>query len=219
MDKLTKGVVRFEKEIYPSQKEFFDKLITKQFPRALFITCSDSRVVPNLITDSEPGDLFTIRNAGNIVPPYGDVMGGVSATIEYSVMALKVRNAIICGHTRCGAMDALLAPESIASMPIVKSWLNHAEGARRIVTETCNHLSEEERARALVEENVLVQLDNLRTHPSVALALAKGEIDLYGWVFDIVTGHVYSYDSDLGHFVSMSEFHIPKAAPQRLRRG
>ncbi len=218
MDRLTKGVVRFEKEIYPSRKDFFDQLIAKQFPRALFITCSDSRVVPNLITDSEPGDLFTIRNAGNIVPPYGDMMGGVSATIEYSVMALKVKNIIICGHTRCGAMDALLNPESINSMPIVKSWLNHSEGARRIVQETCSHLNPEEKAKALVEENVLIQLENLRTHPSVALALAKGEMDLFGWVFDIVNGHVFGYDGDVGEFVPMSEEHIPKATPKRFRR-
>lgn len=218
MDRLTKGVVRFEREIYPERKEFFDQLIAKQFPRALFITCSDSRVVPNLITDSEPGDLFTIRNAGNIVPPYGDQMGGVSATIEYAVMALKVKNIIICGHTRCGAMDALLNPEAVSSMPIVKSWLNHSEGARRIVMETCSHLESEEKARALVEENVLTQLDNLRTHPSVSLALAKGDVDLFGWVFDIVHGHVFGYDGDVGEFVPMNEHHIPKATPKRVRR-
>jgi carbonic anhydrase len=171
-----------------------------------------------MITDSEPGDLFTIRNAGNIVPPYGDVMGGVSATIEYSIMALHVKNVIVCGHTRCGAMDALLEPESVSHMPIVKSWLNHAEAARRIVMETCGEMPHEERAKVLVEENVLVQLDNLRTHPSVALALAKQEVDLYGWVFDITNGHVFGYDGEIGEFVPMSETHIPKATPNRTRR-
>jgi carbonic anhydrase len=218
MDRLTKGVVRFEREIYPARKEFFDKLIAKQFPRALFITCSDSRVVPNMITDSEPGDLFTIRNAGNIVPPYGDSLGGVSATIEYAVLALNVKNIVICGHTRCGAMDALMSPESIAHMPIVRNWLNHSEAARRIVADTCHSLEPEQRAKVLVEENVLVQLDNLRTHPSVALGLAKHEIELYGWVFDITTGHVLGYDGDIGEFVPMSEEHIPTATPKRIRR-
>ncbi len=218
MDALMKGIARFEKEIYPERKEFFDRLIAKQYPRALFITCSDSRVVPNQITDSEPGDLFTIRNAGNIVPPYGETMGGVSATIEYAVMALKIKNIIICGHTRCGAMDALLDPESVSSMPIVKSWLNHAEGARRIINETCAHLTGDAKGKALVEENVLVQLDNLRTHPSVALALAKGEMDLFGWVFDIVNGHVFGYDGDVGEFVPMGENHMPKATPKRVGR-
>ncbi len=218
MDKLTQGVVRFETEIYPERKEFFDKLIAKQYPRALFITCADSRVVPNMITDSEPGDLFTIRNAGNIVPPYGDAVGGVSATIEYAVMVLKVKNIIICGHTRCGAMDAILNPESIAHMPIVKSWLNHSEAARRIVIESCGHLNPEAREMALVEENVLVQLDNLRTHPSVAASLAKADLDLFGWVFDITTGHVFGYDGDIGEFVPMGENHIPKATPKRVRR-
>jgi carbonic anhydrase len=171
-----------------------------------------------MITDSDPGDLFTIRNAGNIVPPYGDVMGGVSATIEYAVMVLGVKNIIICGHTRCGAMDALMKPESIAHMPIVRNWLNHAESARRIIQETCHSLEDDARAQALVEENVLVQLDNLRTHPSVSLALAKGEMDLFGWVFDIVHGHVFGYDGDIGEFVPMSEEHIPRATPKRIRR-
>lgn len=218
MDRLTKGVVRFENEIYPSRKEFFDKLIAAQFPRALFITCSDSRVVPNMITDSEPGDLFTIRNAGNIVPPYGEALGGVSASIEYAVMVLGVKNIIICGHTKCGAMDALMSPEKIAHMPVVRAWLNHSEAARRIVNQTCQNLSPEKRAEAVVEENVLVQLDNLRTHPSVSLALAMGEMDIYGWVFDISTGHVFGYDGDIGEFVPMSEEHIPKATPKRIRR-
>src|SRR5436190_10427596 len=125
MIELTRGVVRFETELYPEKKAFFDKLIARQDPKALFITCSDSRVVPNVITDSDAGDLFTIRNAGNIVPSYGDAVGGVSATIEYAVMALQVKNIIICGHTHCGAMSAVLHQEKIAHMPLVKSWLNH----------------------------------------------------------------------------------------------
>jgi len=102
MKEFTRGVVRFKKEIYPERKDFFDKLIAKQFPRALFITCFDSRVVPNMITDSDPGDLFTIRNAGNIVPPYGEAMGGVSASIEYAVMVLNIKNIIVCGHPLWG---------------------------------------------------------------------------------------------------------------------
>jgi carbonic anhydrase len=218
MDRLTKGVIRFEQEVYPSRKDFYEKLIAKQFPRALFITCSDSRIDPNRLTDAEPGDLFVIRNAGNIVPPYGEAVGGVSATIEYAVMVLHVKNIIICGHTRCGAMDAALEPESVASMPIVKMWLNHAEGARRIVEETCAHLDADHRAMAMVEENVLAQLEHIQTHPSVAVALAKGEMDLFGWVFDITTGHVFSYDGDIGEFVPMSEEHMPKATPKRVRR-
>jgi carbonic anhydrase len=216
MDRLTKGVLRFEQEIYPSRKEFFDRLIARQFPRALFITCSDSRVVPNLITDSDAGDLFTIRNAGNIVPPYGEAMGGVSATIEYAVMVLDVRNIIVCGHTHCGAMDAALHPEKIERMPIVKSWLNHAEAARRIIQET-NITDEHERSNRMVEENVLAQLDNLRTHPCVASRLAIGQMELYGWVFDIETGHVTSFDGEQGDFVPMAEEHIPTATPRRRR--
>jgi carbonic anhydrase len=217
MDELTRGVLRFEKDIYPERKEFFDKLIARQFPRALFITCSDSRVVPNMITDSEPGDLFTIRNAGNIVPPYGEAMGGVSATIEYAVMVLGVKHIIICGHTHCGAMDAAMYPEKVTHMPIVKHWLNHDEGARRVAL-SYENLDKAKLAHVMVEENVLAQLDNLRTHPSVAAALAKGEMDLYGWVFDIANGSVFSYDGDQGQFVPMSEVHMPNATPKRRRR-
>ena len=217
MEELTKGVIRFETEIYPEKKEFFDKLIARQYPQALFVTCSDSRIVPSMITDSEPGALFTIRNAGNIVPPYGDFMGGVSATIEYAVMALAVKNIIVCGHTHCGAMDAAMHPETILHMPIVKSWLNHAESARRVVLGYEN-LTPKQQANVMVEENVLAQLDHLRTHPSVASALALGDLDLYGWVFDIETGHVFSFDSDQGAFVPMSLDHLPSATPKRRRR-
>ncbi len=217
MEELTKGVIRFETEIYPEKKEFFDKLIARQYPQALFVTCSDSRVVPSMITDSEPGALFTIRNAGNIVPPYGDFMGGVSATIEYAVMALAVKNIVVCGHTRCGAMDAAMHPETILHMPIVKSWLNHAESARRVVLGYEN-LTPKQQANVMVEENVLAQLDHLRTHPSVASALALGEMDLYGWVFDIETGHVFSFDAEQGAFVPMSLDHLPSATPKRRRR-
>ena len=217
MDELTKGALRFERDIYPKRKEFFDRLIARQYPRALFITCSDSRVVPNMITDSEPGDLFTIRNAGNIVPSYGETMGGVSASIEYAVMVLGVKHIIICGHTHCGAMDAAMNPEKVASMPIVKAWLNHSESARRVAMGYEN-LTNEQRAKVMVEENVLAQLDHLRTHPSVAAALAAGELDLYGWVFDIAHGHVFSYDADQGQFVPMSEDHRPTATPRRRRR-
>ena len=169
MKELTKGVMRFETEIYPEKKDFFDKLIARQYPQALFVTCSDSRIVPSMITDSAPGALFTIRNAGNIVPPYGDFMGGVSATIEYAVMALAVKNIIVCGHTHCGAMAAAMHPETILHMPIVKSWLNHAESARRVVLGYEN-LTPKQQANVMVEENVLAQLDHLRTHPSVASA-------------------------------------------------
>ncbi len=217
MKELTKGVMRFETEIYPQKKDFFDKLIARQYPQALFVTCSDSRIVPSMITDSEPGALFTIRNAGNIVPPYGDFMGGVSATIEYAVMALAVKNIIVCGHTHCGAMAAAMHPETILHMPIVKSWLNHAESARRVVLGYEN-LTPKQQATVMVEENVLAQLDHLRTHPSVASALALGEMDLYGWVFDIETGHVFSFDSDQGAFVPMSLDHLPSATPRRRRR-
>lgn len=218
MKKLTEGVLRFETEIYPERRDFFEKLIAAQFPRALFITCADSRVVPELLTDADPGDLFTIRNAGNIVPPYGEMTGGVSASIEYAVMVLKVRNIIICGHTRCGAMDAACHPEKLAGMPIIRNWLRHAESARRIVEEQPD-VQGDERDLLMVEENVLAQLGHLCTHPSVAAALARGDLDLFGWVFQIEHGKVFSFDREQGAFVPITEQHIPSATPKRRRSG
>ena len=198
MDELTRGVLRFEKNIYPERKEFFDKLIARQYPRALFITCADSRVVPNMITDSEPGDLFTIRNAGNIVPPYGEALGGVSASIEYAVMALGVKHIIICGHTDCGAMKAVWHPESAEELKCVKNWLVNGKDARKRAM--AKKLPEERQLQEITERNVVVQLEHLRTYPSVARALAAGKLEIAGWVYDIEHGKVLEYHAEGDEF-------------------
>lgn len=214
MKKLVEGFYRFREEVFPNKQDLFAKLALEQHPRALFITCADSRVVPDLITQSSPGDLFICRNAGNIVPPYGERIGGVSATIEYAVLGLGVRNIIVCGHSDCGAMRAVLHPEKLYDMPTVASWLFHAETARRIVHENYGDAAEEERLEALIHENVLAQLDHLRTHPSVGARLARGELNLYGWVYRIDTGEVKGYDADLGEFVPLAGEKIPAATPR-----
>ncbi len=167
-----------------------------QNPRALFITCSDSRIDPSLLTQTEPGELFILRNAGNIVPPYGAVHGGEAATIEFAIAVLGVKEIIICGHSHCGAMGGLLNQSQLTRLPAVQSWLSHAESTHRIIEENYSHVTDNsERLIVTVEENVLVQLENLRTHPTVAAALGRKELNLHGWVYKFESGQVFGYHS------------------------
>lgn len=206
MNRIVQGVLRFKNLVFPQHRETFVKLRHGQKPEALFITCADSRVEPTLVTQSKPGDLFICRNAGNIVPPYGEVIGGVSATIEYAVLALGVRDIILCGHSDCGAMKAVLHPEHVAEMPSVAGWLRFADSVRSSVKENYRHLQGEDLLRAAIEENVLVQMDHLRTHPSVAARVRKGAVKLHGWYYDIGTGEVTAYDPSQNRFVPLREF-------------
>ncbi|MCA8925044.1 MAG: carbonic anhydrase [Planctomycetes bacterium] len=222
MQRLVQGVHKFQSEVFGSRRELFERLAAAQKPEALFITCSDSRVDPTLVTQSEPGTLFELQNAGNMVPPYGAQLGGSSAaTVEYAVSVLKVRDVIVCGHSHCGAMTALLQPrEALDNVPAVQSWLRHAETTRRIVQENYAHLActPERHVMATVEENVLVQLENLRTHPSVAAALARGELNLHAWVYKFETGEVFAYDAQSEQFVPLAEAsQTPSSDSARLR--
>jgi carbonic anhydrase len=200
MRKLLKGLHRFQTEVFQGERDLFERLARGQNPETLFITCSDSRINPNLLTQTEPGELFILRNAGNLVPPYGATNGGEGATIEYAVAALGVKDIIVCGHSHCGAMTGLLHPEDLAGMPAVAAWLKQAEATRRIMGENYADTPEDEKLTATVKENVLVQLENLRTHPAVASALQRGDLHLHGWVYEIETGRVYGYDPANGLF-------------------
>lgn len=214
LNKIVEGFRRFRREVYPQQQQFFQDLAREQHPRAMFITCSDSRVVPELITQSEPGDLFVTRNVGNIVPPYGQVMGGVSTAIEYAVMALGVKHIIVCGHSDCGAMKAVLNPQQIEAMPTVKAWLRHAEVARIVVEHNCCG-GDHDQLSVLTEENVVAQLDHLRTHPSVASRLASGQLFIHGWIYDVGTTKINAYDAELGKFRPIDdEGPLPMATPK-----
>jgi len=205
MQKLIQGLHQFQTHVFSSQRELFERLTKGQQPDALFITCSDSRINPNLVTQTEPGDLFILRNAGNIVPP-GDLgPGGEAATIEYAVAALGVRDIILCGHSHCGAMTGLLNPETLRELPRVRSWLAHAEATRRIVEQNYRHLAGNALLTVTVQENVLVQLDHLRTHPVVERALARGELNLHGWVYKFETGEVFAYDPEQGQFLAITQ--------------
>lgn len=217
MQKLIQGIHRFREEDFRPLQGLFEQLAKGQNPDTLFITCSDSRIDPNLLTRSKPGDLFILRNAGNIVPPHGAANGGEAATIEFAVAALGVKDIIICGHSHCGAMKGLLQPEMVAPLPAVSSWLSHAETTRRIVKENYTHLNGDALVTATVEENVLVQLENLRTLPAVASRLVRGDLHLHGWVYKIETGDVFAYDMTSGQFVPLAQYQY-QASETAVRR-
>jgi carbonic anhydrase len=204
MQEIIDGFLKFQRDVFPARKELFRKLATSQTPRTLFISCSDSRMVPELVTQREPGDLFVIRNAGNIVPSFGPEPGGVSATVEYAVAALGVTDVVICGHSDCGAMTAVATCKCLDHMPAVANWLRYADSAK-LVNESRDHASERERVDSMVRENVIAQFNNLKTHPSVALALAQGRLKLHGWVYDIESGSIDALDSTTRQFVSLAE--------------
>lgn len=216
--KIVDGFKRFRQDVFPKQKQLFKKLATAQSPRAMFITCADSRIVPDLITQSSPGDLFVTRNVGNIVPPYGQMNGGVSTAIEYAVLALGVKHIIVCGHSDCGAMNAVLDPDALDRMPTVKVWLRHAEVARTVVSENCPGVDHAAQLRVLTDENVVAQLNHLVTHPSVAARIANGQLFIHGWVYDIETSAIKAYAAEQGCFLPLDGEHIPVATPRPRSR-
>jgi carbonic anhydrase len=205
MQRLVKGLHTFQSQVFSSHKELFERLEKGQTPETLFITCSDSRIDPNLITQTGPGDLFILRNVGNLVARYQDHVGSTAAAIEFAVVALKVKEIIICGHSNCGAMQAVLDPAAVDHLPAMKAWMAHAEETGRLVQENYAHLEGEARLTATVEENVLVQLEHLRTHPSVAEAIERGALRLHGWVYKIQTGEVFAYDPEQAQFAALTE--------------
>lgn len=218
MQKLINGIHQFQKQEFRPLQGLFEQLSHGQNPETLFITCSDSRIDPNLLTRSQPGDLFILRNAGNIVPPHAAGGSGEAATIEFAVAALGVKDIIICGHSHCGAMKGLLEPKYVDSLPAVAAWLKHAETTRRIVQDNYKELDGERLLTAAIEENVLVQLENLETLPSVASRLRRGDLHLHGWVYKIETGDVFAYDPDENQFVSLAHYDYPVAETLRRRR-
>ncbi|WP_028293943.1 carbonic anhydrase [Oceanobacter kriegii] len=209
MKKLVQGVLNFQKDVHPENKELFDELATGQSPEILFITCSDSRIDPNLVTGSEPGDLFICRNAGNIVPPHAHHTGGMTASIEYAVAVLGVRHIIICGHADCGAIKGALDMSKVEGLPHVHEWLGHCRSAMDIVRERHQiprtnpidgcHLNE------CISENVLQQVQHIRTHPAVASKVATGKVFVHGWVYDIKSGDIQASDEHCTKFLSFDE--------------
>ena len=219
MQRLIQGIHQFQQDGFRPLQDLFEQLAKGQAPETLFITCSDSRIDPNLLTRSKPGDLFILRNAGNIVPPHGVADGGgESATIEFAVIGLGVKDIIICGHSHCGAMNGLLQPEQLADLPALSSWLRHAQGTERIIRDNYAHLDGNQLLTAMIEENVLVQLEHLRTLPAVASGLARGSLKLHGWVYKIETGEVFAFEPRSGQFVPLAEHRFPEGDDTARRR-
>ena len=196
---------KFREELFPERRQLFRRsLKDKQSPDMLLITCSDSRIAPDLFLGAAPGDVFVVRNAGNIVPAYSETQGaGVAASVEYAVTVLKVKSLVICGHSDCGAMKAVMHPEKAAHLPAVSAWLRNSDTARAIVSDTKEGRTEEQLLDNLIQENVLAQLEHVQTHPSVMAAYQRGELNLYGWVYKIRTGEIFTYDGQGGRFVPL----------------
>jgi carbonic anhydrase len=204
MHRLADGVHSFQEHYFARHREFFRLLAERgQAPETLFITCSDSRVVPTLLTSTEPGELFIVRNVGNIVP-HVSMPGGTAAAIEYAVEVLHVENVIVCGHTHCGAIQAVLNPASMARLPFVNRWLAQTERVRAIVEERYKHLEGDALVTAAAMENVLVQLENLRAFSFIAERLERGILRMSGWVFVIETGAVFEFDPASGQFMDIA---------------
>ncbi len=205
MEKLIGGIHRFRKEYWSEHGELFRRLAEHgQYPEALFITCCDSRVIPTVITHARPGDLFILRNIGNFVPPYSENLldgTGVAAAVEYAVVHLEVRDIIVCGHSDCGAMKALYKDRgSFAETPHIAEWLKHGNRTLQVVADNYPKKSKEERLAITAEENVLVQMENLRTYPVVRKAAREGRLHVHAWYFEIATGNVYRYSPEKGEY-------------------
>jgi len=212
MPHFVAGVTRFQKEVFPEKEELFEKLSKGQSPEALFITCSDSRIETAMMTQTDPGELFICRNAGNIVPPHTSYTGGMTASIEYAVTVLQVPHIVVCGHTECGAMNGAMNPEGLDALPHVKEWLGYSKAAVDVVKGIAGDKDAGEQMQQLLQQNVLLQLQHLKTHPSVATRLAKGDLTLHGWVYDIKTGAVDAYDEESNKFVPVDQYYAEAIA-------
>ncbi|MGD0831016.1 MAG: carbonic anhydrase [Terracidiphilus sp.] len=205
MERLIEGHKKFLAEVFPGRRSQFHLLAEMQAPEWLFITCSDSRVVPDLFLGTGPGDLFITRNAGNVVPITTNDVDGVTATIEYAVEVLKVKHAILCGHSDCGALKAELDHKSLENLPKARRWLSHVEAAFNHRQPLNPADGESAELASLIRGNVVAQLLNLHTEPSVARAESEGRLTVHGWYYDILSGRIEQYDEKLRRFLPLIE--------------
>ncbi|MFZ1084129.1 MAG: carbonic anhydrase [Terracidiphilus sp.] len=203
MDRLIAGYRKFLKNVFPGRKSQFQLLADSQAPEYLLITCSDSRVVPDMILGTGPGDLFITRNAGNVVPISGNDVDGCSATIEYAVEVLKVKHAILCGHSDCGALKAALNRKDLENLPKASRWLSHVEGAFTHRQPLDPADGEHAELASLIRGNVVTQFFNLRAQPSVARAVIEDRLTVYGWYYDILSGRIEQYDEQARRFLPL----------------
>ncbi|HEY1804134.1 MAG TPA: carbonic anhydrase [Terracidiphilus sp.] len=204
MQKLIEGHRKFLAEVFPEKKNHFHLLAEGQSPQWLFITCADSRVLPDLILGTEPGDLFISRSIGNVVPVTSHDVDGVTATIEYAVEVLKVRHIIVCGHSDCGALKAAINRKSLENLPKAKRWLDHVEAAFTYKQPLNPADGESAELAALIRGNVVAQIGNLHEQPSVQQALAEGRLTVHGWYYDILTGRIEEYDEAAKRFAPLA---------------
>ncbi|MCL5744097.1 MAG: carbonic anhydrase [Acidobacteria bacterium] len=212
MYRILKGIEHFENFVHPSNRELFEELATGQKPETMMITCSDSRVVPSLITQTMPGEIFVLRNAGNLLPEYPEAGGGEWATVEYAVEILKVKHIIVCGHSDCGAIKQVLRGRCPRRVPAVARWLAHARPVKRALARRARTLEPDEVLQFAIRENVLLQLRRLRAHPRIARSIEKGKLSLHGWVFDIGTGSITAYDAGTDRFLKLAPAAAGRAA-------
>lgn len=203
IDTLIEGHKRFHRDVFPHKKAQYHLLAESQAPEYLFITCSDSRIVPDLILQTGPGDLFISRNAGNVIPVAGNDVDGTTATIEYAVDVLHIKHAIVCGHSDCGALKAAVNRKSLENLPKASRWLQHVEGAFSHRQPLNPADGEHAELASIIRGNVVAQLINLRAQPSVAKALAHNKLDVHGWYYDILTGHIEQYDEQQRKFLPL----------------
>jgi carbonic anhydrase len=213
--RIIEGLNEFHDNYFISHREMFEQLSQGQSPEVLFITCSDSRIDPCLITQSQPGELFVVRNIGNIIPAYGASQSGEGAAIEYAVHGLGIKDIVICGHSHCGAIKGLLQIGNLAQqMPLVYDWLkNNAESTRRLVMDNYPGYSPDKLLKIAIEQNVLTQIENLETHPLIRSKLHAGKLTLHAWIYEIETGEVFAYDAANGKFKLLENRPFPVPNP------
>jgi carbonic anhydrase len=205
LERLIEGHKKFLAEVFPARRSKFKLLADSQAPEWLFITCSDSRVLPDLILSTEPGDLFISRSIGNVVPVTAQDVDGCTATIEYAVDVLKVKHAIVCGHSDCGAMKAALHKKGLENLPKAKRWLDHVQAAFNH-RQPLNPLDGTHvELASLIRGNVVAQLLNLHAQACVRRAEAEGRLAVHGWYYDIMTGRIEAYDEKQKKFVPLTE--------------
>lgn len=207
MKDLVEGHRKFRKDVFPLMRDRYRLLAEMQAPNTLFITCADSRIVPNLIVQAEPGELFICRNVGNVVPPLGEMVGGAACTIEYAVGVLQVKDIVVCGHSDCGAIKAVLEKRNLSNLPVTAQWLRYVKKELQQQKPDLATADFKTRHAALIRANVVAQVANLKTHSKVAAGLAQGTLRVHGWVYDILTGAVEEHDPRSGKFVSLENLY------------
>lgn len=206
MEKLLQGIIKFKDHDFERHKALFEELGNSQNPHTLFIGCSDSRLVPNLITNTLPGELFTVRNIANIVPPYRNTEEYLATTsaIEYAINVLKVDHIVVCGHSNCGGCKAMLSTEDLENLPHTKKWLELAGNIKERIDAMVPGNEKGKREWMAEQLNIVEQLKHLLTYPFIHEKVILQELTIDGWYYLIETGEVFIYDRKSGEFVLMN---------------